>query len=71
MYLDVCAGVRSAKLLTVFHLGVSHVVSGLIRKMKEQRCKLHPSNAQGFVTFFLSGVVKFVHGLFLLLLSNW
>ena len=52
-YLDVCAGVRSAKLLTAFHLGASHVVSGLIRKMKEQRCKLHPSNAQGFVTFFI------------------
>ena len=30
-----CAGVRLAKLLTAFHLGVSHVLSDLIKKMKE------------------------------------
>ena len=30
-----CAGVRLAKLLTASHLGVSHVLSDLIKKMKE------------------------------------
>lgn len=39
-YLDVCAGVSIAKLLTAFRLGVSHVMNGLIRNMKERRCKL-------------------------------
>lgn len=29
------AGVSIAKLLTAFHLGVSHVMNGLIRKMQE------------------------------------
>lgn len=44
----VCARVSTDKLLTGFHLGANHVMNGLVRKSKEQRCKLCQMMITGF-----------------------
>lgn len=71
MYLDVCTGVSIAKLLTAFIQGEScdEWPNQKNEGAKMQACQVMKRTR--FCIYFLSGVVKFVHGFFLLLLSNW